>query len=279
MVEFIEIRSNCDEMSLFEIKTVNAYVIKNLFEALKEVLTESTIMIRKDGVYIVDVDTSLTLLVRLELDGGKFELYDVKEEIDIGIEVLTFYKILKHITQSDSLTLSMDGSQRSKLSIRIDNSRRGCVRVHKMTLSDLDYEKPSTIPIDYDTIITIPALEFQHICKNMKENSNKVIITKVEDELQISSESNAIDSVITYPITEFNEDNNNTQCYYLHNTQSVIYRGIFSLDSLISFTKCTSLCNFVELYMKNDCPIDVKYSVASLGTIRLMLSNYINTSS
>lgn len=264
-------------MSLFEIKTVNAYVIKNLIEALKEVLTESTIMIRKDGVYIVDVDTSLTLLVQLTLDASKFEVYDVKEEIDIGIEVLTFYKILKHITQSDSLTLSMDRSQRSKLSIRIDNSKRGCVRLNKMTLSDLDYEKPSIIPVDYDTIITIPAIDFQHICKNMKENSNKVVITKVEDELQISSESNAIDSVITYPITEFNENNSKTQCYYLHNTPSVIYRGIFSLDSLISFTKCTSLCNFVELYMKNDCPIDVKYSVASLGTIRLMLSNYINT--
>lgn len=263
-------------MLLFDIKTTNAYVFKNLIEALKDILTESTIMIRKDGMYIVDVDTSLTLLVKLELDGSKFEEYTVNEEIDIGIEVLTFYRILKHLTQNDSLSLSMDDSERSKLIVRIDNTKRQCVRTHRMTLSDLDYEQKNPKPIEYDTIITIPALEFQHICKNMKENSNKVVITKVANEIQFSSESSAIDSVITYPVCKFNEDNGKHQCYYLDNNPDVIYRGIFSLDSLISFTKCTSLCNFVELYMKNDCPIDVKYSVASLGTIRLMLSNYVN---
>jgi proliferating cell nuclear antigen len=263
-------------MKIFEIKTTNAYVIKNLVEALKDILTESTIMIRKEGMYIVDVDTSLTLLVKLELDGSKFEEYTVNEEIDIGIEVLTFYRILKHLTQNDSLILSMDSNQRSQLVIRVDNTKRQCVRTHRMTLSDLDYEKPNTHTIDYDTIITIPALEFQHICKNMKENSNKVVITKVANEIQFSSESSAINSVITYPVCKFNDSENKTQCYYLHDNPDIIYRGIFSLDSLISFTKCTSLCNFVELYMKNDCPIDVKYSVASLGTIRLMLSNYIH---
>ena len=264
-------------MLLFDIKTTNAYVIKNLVEALKDILTESTIMIRKDGMHIVDVDTSLTLLVKLDLDGSKFEEYIVNEEVDIGIEVLTFHKILKHLTQNDSLSLSMDDTQRSKLIIRIDNTKRNCIRTHRMSLNDLDYEKPQTISIDYDTIITIPALEFQHICKNMKENSNQVVITKVADEIQFSSESSAIDSVITYPVCKFNNENTRSQCYYLDNNPDLIYRGIFSLDSLISFTKCTSLCNFVELYMKNDCPIDVKYSVASLGTIRLMLSNFINT--
>jgi len=38
------------------------------------------------------------------------------------------------------------------------------------------------------------------------------------------------------------------------------------------FTKCTNLNNVVEVYLKNNFPIILKYSVASLGEIKLCLA-------
>ena len=51
-----------------------------------------------------------------------------------------------------------------------------------------------------------------------------------------------------------------------------IVQGFFHLRYLVMFTKCTNLCTTVEMYLKNDYPLIVKYSVASLGDLKLCLA-------
>ena len=46
----------------------------------------------------------------------------------------------------------------------------------------------------------------------------------------------------------------------------------FSLKNLGYFIKCTNLCGQIEMYLENDLPLVVKYSVASLGEIKLCLA-------
>ena len=53
---------------------------------------------------------------------------------------------------------------------------------------------------------------------------------------------------------------------------SKIIQGEFSLRNLTYFIKCTNLCNQIEIYLENDLPLVVKYSVASLGEIKLCLA-------
>lgn len=51
-----------------------------------------------------------------------------------------------------------------------------------------------------------------------------------------------------------------------------IVQGVFSLKYLSMFTKFTNLSNTVDLLMKNDFPLLVRYPVSSLGEIKLLLS-------
>ena len=53
---------------------------------------------------------------------------------------------------------------------------------------------------------------------------------------------------------------------------SKVIQGEFSLKNLSYFIKCTNLCNSIEMYLENDLPLVVKYSVASLGIIKLCLA-------
>ena len=39
----------------------------------------------------------------------------------------------------------------------------------------------------------------------------------------------------------------------------------------------TNLCSNIELYLKNDYPLIIKYSVASLGDIKLCLTPRVET--
>ena len=55
-----------------------------------------------------------------------------------------------------------------------------------------------------------------------------------------------------------------------------IVQGVFALKHLVLFSKCTNLCNSIELYLKNDYPLIIKYTVASLGEIKLCLAPKID---
>ena len=51
-----------------------------------------------------------------------------------------------------------------------------------------------------------------------------------------------------------------------------IVQGVFALKHLVLFSKCTNLCNSIEIYLKNDYPLIINYSVASLGAVKLCLT-------
>ena len=55
-------------------------------------------------------------------------------------------------------------------------------------------------------------------------------------------------------------------------TANEIIHGTYDLKNLMLFTKCTNLCNHIEIYMQNDYPLLIKYTVASLGYVHLVLS-------
>ena len=59
----------------------------------------------------------------------------------------------------------------------------------------------------------------------------------------------------------------------------VIIQGIYELKSLSLFSRCSSLCSTIELYIKNDSPLIIKYRVADMGSVHLILSPINNNES
>ena len=57
------------------------------------------------------------------------------------------------------------------------------------------------------------------------------------------------------------------------------FQGLYDLKYLCVFTKCTNLCSNVDICIKNDYPLVIRYFVASLGTIHLCLSSKTDPSS
>ena len=58
----------------------------------------------------------------------------------------------------------------------------------------------------------------------------------------------------------------------INTDKNEIVQGNFELKYLTIFTKCTNLCNEVKLFLKNDYALVVRYQVAALGEIKLVLS-------
>ena len=249
-----------------EIKTVQASAFKTLVEALKELLTDTNIEFDEHGLKIMAMDSSHIVLVHLKLDADNFEDYYCKSKITIGVNMLNLHKLIKTINSNDTLTLFMDDGDMNHLGIKIENGEKNTRTVYKLNLLDLDSQPISIDPTEFNSVITLPSGDFQKICRDMNNLSQFVELRNVGNQLIFNCKGDfcAQETVIC--------DNESSQhCIQSKNMNEVV-QGMFKLKYLVLFTKCTNLCNTVELYLKNDYPLIIKYAVASLGEIKLCLA-------
>jgi proliferating cell nuclear antigen len=249
-----------------EIKTVQATAFKILIEALKELLIDTTVEFDATGMKIIAMDTSHIVLVHLKLDAANFEYYHCPNKIVIGINMLNMHKLIKTINSNDTLTIFMDSHDMNHLGIKIENGEKNSKTTYKLNLLDLDNNPIHIDATEFNSMITLPSSDFQKICRDMSNLSPFVEIKNVNNQLIFNCKG---DFCCQETVICDNDTGLNTiQCKNSHE----IVQGIFKLKYLVLFTKCTNLCNTVEIYLKNDYPLIIKYSVASLGEIKLCLA-------
>jgi proliferating cell nuclear antigen len=246
-----------------ELKTVQACSFKILIEALKELLTDTCFEFDQSGLKIIAMDTSHIVLVHLKLEASKFEYFFCKKKISVGINMLNLHKLIKTINSNDTLTLFMDETDINHIGIKIENNEKNTKTTYKLNLLDLDNPHISIDPTQFNSVITLPSTDFQKICRDMSNVSEYVEIKNIGNQLIFSCKGD-------FCSQETILSDNNSSCSTPKGNE--IVQGIFKLKYLVLFTKCTNLCNTIELYLKNDYPLIIKYAVASLGEIKLAIA-------
>lgn len=276
-----------------ELKTLQGMVFKTLAEALKELLTETVIEFDPSGVKIVSINTSQTVLVHLHLEADKFEHYECERNQKVGINMLNLHKLLKTITNNDTLTIFIEKSDINNLGIKIEKCDKNIKNTYKLAMMDLKH--PIKMPVlEFNKTITMPSADFQKICRDMSSIADFVEIKDVQNQLIFtckgefcSQETILCDSKSTgmhqMAAGDGKEDDEGGRAREDGSCGAggadadphAIVQGVFSIKSLVMFTKCTNLCDKVDLLMKNDFPLLVRYGVASLGEIKLLLSPHM----
>lgn len=253
--------------NIVEIKTIQSNAFKILIEALKEILTDTCLEIDESGIKITAMDTSHIVLVHMKLDASNFEFYHCLKKTSIGINMLNFHKLIKTINSNDTLSLIIQPDDINHLVVKIENSEKNSKTMYKLNLLDLDSQSISIDPVEFNSVITLPSIDFQKIIRDMNNLSDFVEIRNINKQLIFSCKGDFCDQETI--ISDSSIDN---KCKVQSKCQDEIIQGFFHLKYMTMFTKCTNLCNTVELYLKNDYPIIVKYEVASLGSLKLCLA-------
>ena len=260
-VDPINNMSNC-----IEIKTIQSTAFKILIEALKELLTDTCIEFDQTGIKIVAMDSSHIVLVHLKLDASKFEYFYCKSRTAIGVNMLNLHKLIKTINSNDTLTMFMDEKDPNHLGIKIENGEKNTKTTYKLNLLDLDNPKISIDPAEFNSVITLPASDFQKIIRDMNNLTDFVEIRNISNQLIFGCKGEFCDQE-----TILSDNENGVHSITMKSVNEIV-QGVFNLRYLVMFTKCTNLCNTVELYLKNDYPLIVRYGVASLGDLKLCLA-------
>lgn len=257
---------------VLEIKTVQIAPFRTLMTALKDILIETNITFQQDGLKIINMDKSHTILVHLHLKAENFEYYYCKyPKIIIGVNMFHLFKLINSIDNDDTLSIYIDEENYcdgivSFLGLKFENGEIKQCKTQLLKLIEPDKDELDVPDVKFSSIINLPSSDFQKIIRDVSPLSDRIEIRCVNNEL-IFSLSGPFASV---QIRRSESDGN---LEYIQKQDGMkIIQGEFPLKYLSYFIKCTNLCNSIELMLENDLPLIVKYNVASLGDIKLCLA-------
>ena len=103
--------SNTNSNNILTIQTIQIAPFRTLMTALKDILLETNITFRPDGIRIINMDKSHTILAHLFLQAQNFEYFNCKKEkIVIGVNMFHLFKLINTIDNDDTLTLYIEES-------------------------------------------------------------------------------------------------------------------------------------------------------------------------
>ena len=260
-----------DNNCLFHIQTVQSGAFRILIEALKEILTDTNLIFDSTGIKLIATDNSKIVLIHMKLHSENFEHFYCRDKIKIGINMNNLFKLIKVMNNNDILSLYINENDPNKLGIRIFNEDKNAQTSFKMNLLDISEEEIKIPPAEFETELTLPSSDFQKLIRDMTNIGDSVDIKSVSDSLIFECEG---DFASQETILNETKDKNKSEGlkFSLTSDPDKPIQGIFSLKYLVLFTKCTNLCNLIHMYIKNDYPLIIKYTVANLGDIKLCLS-------
>ena len=259
------------ENNVLTIKTVQITPFRTLMTALKDILLETNISFQPDGIRIINMDKSHTILVHLYLAASNFEFYECKKEkIIIGVNMFHLFKLINSIDNDDTLTIYISNNDYfdgivSHLALKFENGDIKQCKTQKLKLIEPEQDELEVPDVKFSSIINLPSQDFQKIIRDLSCISDKLEIKSVGNELIFKCQGQFASAEIHR--AEVDE----SMTFILKQDSSKVIQGEFSLKNLGYFIKCTNLCQHIEVYLENDLPLVVKYDVASLGEIKLGL--------
>ena len=251
------------------IVTIQSIIIKFLTEAIKDILTDTNIEVSQEGVRILSMDPTHTTLVHMNLQNTNFEKFHCTHQQIIGVNMINLFKLIKTITNNDTLALFVHKNDMNHLGVKIENSSRKASTTFKLNLMDLNNGNIKIPPAQFSSVITMKSTDFQKICRDMVNISDEIEIKAVDNSLILTCKGEFAEQE-----TVIGECSSNGISFCQNNpgSDTEIIQGIFSLKYLTLFAKCTNLCPSIQIYLKNDYPLIVCYSVGSLGEIKMCLA-------
>ena len=262
--------------NILVVQTVQIAPFRTLMTALKDILLETNITFTPEGIKIINMDKSHTILAHLSLKSQNFEHYECKRpKIVIGVNMFHLFKLINTIDNDDTLTIYIEEADYTDgvvqfLGLKFENGDIKQQKIQKLRLIEPDSEELDVPNVKFSSVLNLPSADFQKIIRDLSCISDKIEIKSVA-----TSEGAELIFKCTGGFAQAEvrrAESDGGMEYVIKQESSKIIQGEFSLKNLGYFIKCTNLCNQIEIFLENNRPLIVKYNVASLGEIRLCLA-------
>ena len=241
-----------------KVATIQASAFKSCFEVLKDILNDVNIYFKSGGMYVTTLDTARTSLIDVHLPADNFEEYECNEEIVAGINISNTFKLLKSITNSDILNISIDSKE--YMNVEIVSESKNTNTKFQLKLLDINESQIEVPDIEMSTITTLPSVDFQRLCRDMSNIGTEIEITREGTLMTLKCDG------------DFANQETSISC----SEESPRISGLYSLRYLNIFAKGSSMCSSVQVLQEEaNRFLILKYNVASLGELKFYLATKV----
>ena len=219
-------------------------------------------------------DITQTLVIKVILDGKEFSKFECKQkETDISVNLGQLTRILKSLNGGDKLEMFIKEDDKQHLVIKMGRSNDN---IFRLKLLDLDKNELQLKEIKYDTTIVFRTAYLNKLFKEMSLISDYVEIICTVNDIRFSCKGDYAERCTICPNKDESEksttktkskDSCEVKIIFSNESKVPIVQGIYELKYLISFTKYSTLSDYVYMAIGNNFPILLNYKVATLGSL------------
>ena len=164
---------------MFTVSFKNPHQFKKIIESINNLVSEACFLFSADGLKCQAMDSSHISLIVIELSAEKhFSLYEIEDDVLVGLSVSSLLKILKCVDSKFDLTISQK-TDSDVLDIILKSLDRKLD--FKLKLMDIECESMEIPEQEYQAKVQLDSAEFYRSMKDLSNFGDVCTITCSEE--------------------------------------------------------------------------------------------------
>ncbi|KAK8377140.1 hypothetical protein O3P69_013648 [Scylla paramamosain] len=251
---------------MFEARLVKGSLLKNVLDAIKDLLKQASWDCADSGIQLQAMDSSHVSLVSVNLKAEGFDKYRCDRNLIMGMDLSSMSKILKCAANDDIITMKAQDNA-DTVTFMFESPNQEKVSDYEMKLMNLDQEHLGIPETQYACVVKMPSAEFARICRDLSNFGESICIACTKEGIKFYAAGDIGTANIKLAQTT-SVDKEDAVIIDLQEPVTLT----FSCHYLNMFIKATPLSQQVSLSMSPDVPLVVEYTIHDLGHIQYFLA-------
>lgn len=215
------------KMNLIISNIQKAEIFANLFQHIKLFTEQVNINFESERMYVQAMDNSRVSILEIVIPKDWFDEYNIAVSTTIGINVITFYRVLNSREKTQQIKISLNNRDTDKLEIFLTGENKEEFNKHfELSLIEIESEIMNIPEIEYQTDFTLGSANFANIINQLKTFGDNLDIKCSEEKIMLYSSSIEqgkmvceikIDDLSSFAINEGETVSCGFSLNYLHN--------------------------------------------------------------
>jgi proliferating cell nuclear antigen PCNA len=193
----------------------------------------------------------------------------VKSEChSVGLDLIEFHKFVKTIDKDSIMNIYIDKDDDQNIAFGLKNAKKGISSKYTQKLLDIN-DDSNQLPLEsnFHMSVMMETCDFKKICTELSQFSEYVEITCTNKEITFKcrGDQNKYEK-------SFENSGEGVRIIALKKDGPPIFQAIYNLKHLVTFGRCTNLCSEMQLYLRNDYPLFIYFTIGDLGKLLVGLS-------
>jgi len=228
---------------------------KEPINIISELVNEVTFKIDRDKIELIAMDPANVSMVIFKLLNTAFSEYEVKEPLEISLNLDTLKQILRRANPSDRITFEL---LNNKLKLELKSNSR---RTFNLSLLNLDEKQQKVPDLKFPLKIETSTLLFDEAVEDVSVVSDSVMFLVNNEKFSIE----AIGNLTSAKVDLIKDDNT------IINAENEV-KSKYSTEYLKKIIKGSKLADNVVLQFNQDYPLKVSYKITDIMLLEFILA-------